>query len=96
MHTHTTNITHFIYIHTHNETGSWGLHQTMTIRPTMMTRRNAQRTTNKGRLDETKNETRNSHRLNLTSALIYTGRDHKLIGKWGREEELTIKRMENT
>ena len=40
--------------------------------------------------------TRNSHRLNLTSALIYTGRDHNLIGNWGREEELTIKRMEYT
>ena len=58
-----------------------------TIRPTMMTRDETQRT---------KDETRNSQRLNLTSALIYTGRDHNLIGKWGREEELTIKRMENT
>ena len=44
----------------------------------------------------TKDETRNSHRLNLTSVLIYTGRDHNLIGNWGREEELTFKRMENT
>ena len=41
-------------------------------------------------------ETRNSHRLNLTSAPIYTGRDHNLIGNWGREEELTIKREWNT
>ena len=40
--------------------------------------------------------TRNSQRLNLTSALIYTGRDHNLIGNWGREEELTIKREWNT
>ena len=44
----------------------------------------------------TRDETRNSPRLNLTSALIYTGRDHNLIGNWGREEELTIRRMEYT
>ena len=39
---------------------------------------------------------RNSHRLNLTSALIYTGGNYNLIGNGGREEELTIKRMEYT
>ena len=39
---------------------------------------------------------RNSQTLNLTSALLYTGGNHNLLGNWGREEELTIKRMEYT
>ena len=33
---------------------------------------------------------------NLTSALLYTGGNHNILGNWGREEELTIKRMEYT
>ena len=39
---------------------------------------------------------RNSQRLDLTSALIYTGGNYNLLGNWGREEELTIKREWNT
>ena len=47
-------------------------------------------------LNDERRETRNSQTLNLTSALLYTGGNHNLLGNWGREEELTIKRMEYT
>ena len=78
-------------IHTQRDgTGSWGLHQTTDHRKTNVGRDDQQRTTRDVQ------ETRNSQRLNLTSALIYTGRNRNLFGNWGREEELTIKREWNT